>query len=203
MSTITSMPTTLSTAPWAPPELYRMTVDEYERIVEGLDDPRVELVDGYLVKRTDMNPTHVLVTERLRRRLDGMVTKGWYVREEKPVRVPDFDEPQPDIAIVRGDPETYEDHHPGPADIALLIEVSESSLDRDRGRKRAEYARSGIPVYWIVNLVDRQVEVYSNPGPDGYASRVDHRPGQEVPVVLADVEIGRIDVSGLLPRQPG
>jgi Uma2 family endonuclease len=201
MSTITVSQPTLSQTPRVPPEIYRMNVDEYERIVDGLDDPRVELIDGYLVKRTDMKPPHVLVTERLRRRLDRIVPEAWFVREEKPVRIPEFDEPFPDVSVVRGDPETYDDHHTGPADAALLIEVSESSLDRDQGEKWAAYGRGGIPVYWIVNLVDRRVEVYTDPGPAGYASREVFQPGQDVPVIIAGVEVGRVAVADILPRQ--
>jgi Uma2 family endonuclease len=178
-----------------------MTVDEYERIVEGLDDPRVELINGYLVKRTDMKPPHVLVTERLRRRLDRLVPEAWFVREEKPVRIPDFDESFPDVSVVRGDPETYADHHPGPADVAFLIEVSETTLDRDQGEKWAAYARVGIPVYWIVNLVDRRIQVYTDPRLAGYTSHVDFLPGQDSPVVIGGVEIGRIAVAEILPPE--
>ena len=99
-----------------------------------------------------MNPPHVLVTERLRRRFDRMIAVSWFAREDKPVRIPDFDEPRPALAIVRGDPEMYGQSHPGPADIALAVEVSMASLERDRGAKLIAYARGGIPVYWVVNL---------------------------------------------------
>src|SRR5580692_11611685 len=103
-----------------------MTVDEFERIAGSLNNDQVELVDGYLVWRGDMKPPHVLATERLRRRLDRIVPEDYFVREEKPVRIPEFDEPRPEVSVVRGDPELYNAHHPGPADVALLIEVSES-----------------------------------------------------------------------------
>ena len=199
MSTITATFPTPQPGNSPPPDLYRITVDEYERIEERLDDPRLELISGYLVKRTDRKPPHVLTTERLRRRLDRMVPPTCFMREDKPVRIPDFDEPFPDVSVVSGDPETYADHHPGPADVALLIEVAEFSLDRDRTEKSTAYARGRIPVYWIVNLVDRRVEVYSNPGPDGCLSREDFLPGQEIPVLIGGVEIGRIPVAEILP----
>ena len=79
------------------------------------------------------------------------------------MRIPDYNEPEPDLSVVRGESDDYTDHHPGPADIALVVEVADSSLSRDRGEKRDNYARAGIPVYWIVNLVGRQLEVSSNP----------------------------------------
>ena len=76
---------------------------------------------------------------------------------------PDYNEPEPDLCVVRGESDDYTDRHPGPGDIALIVEVAESSLSRDRGEKGENYGRAGIPVYWIVNLVDRRLEVYSNP----------------------------------------
>jgi len=198
MSTTTRQPRVSPLAP-ADPGQYRLTVDEFERIAEGLDKP-VELVDGYLMERTDMDPPHVLVTERLRRRLDRLVPEGWFARDEKPLRIPDFNERLPDVAVVRGDPEVYGTRHPGPEDIAILIEVSASTIRRDRGEKQTLYGSSGIPIYWIVNLKNRQVEVYTSPGPDGYASRNDFREGHDVSVVIDGVEVGRIAVADILPR---
>ena len=177
----------------------RMTVDEFERIVESLDEP-FELIDGQLIRKPDMDPHHVWATERLRKRLERMLSEGWSVRNDKPLRIPDFNERRPDIAVVRGDEDTYETRHPEPADVMLLIEVSVSTLTRDPSKKRPLYASSDIPVYWIVNAIDRQVEVYTNPGPDGYATCDVFKPGQSVPVVIAGAEVGRIAVNDVLPR---
>jgi Uma2 family endonuclease len=199
MSTITPTQSPPSPAPLASPAVYRMTVDEFERIAGSLDNDQVELVDGYLVWKDYMKPPHVLATERLRRRLDRMVPEGYFVREEKPVRIPDFDEPRPDIAVVRGDPELYSTHHPGPADVALLIEVSRTSLDREKGKKLLNYGKSRIPVYWVINIVDRQIAVQKNPGPDGYQAIDVFKPGQNVAVVTAGAHAGSIQVVDLLP----
>jgi Uma2 family endonuclease len=195
MSLITpsqSMPSPL------PPALYRMTVDEFERIADSLDDDQVELINGYIVGREDVKPSHVILTERLRRRLESILPSSWFVREDKPIRIPDFDEPRPDLAVVRGDPEGYAHHHPGPADVALLIEVSDASLQRDQGDKLMIYAQAGIPVYWIANLVNRRVELYGDPCPGGYASRVSFGSGQNVPVVIGDVHVGTVGVDSIL-----
>ena len=89
---------------------------------------------------------------------------------------------------------------PGPADVALLVEVAESSLGMDRGEKLRAYARAGIPVYWIVNLVDRQVEVYTDPVNDRYAGRQDYRPGQAIPVLIDGQAVGDLAVDQLLPQ---
>ena len=83
--------------------------------------------------------------------------------------------------------------------MSLLIEVSLTSLDRDRYEKLPAFARGRIPVYWIINLIHRQVEVYTDPGPAGYATRTDYRPGQQVPVVIGGQPVGQIAVDDLLP----
>jgi hypothetical protein len=89
---------------------YRLNVNQYERLMQAgvLHDEEVELIQGTLVQKMGKTTPHVSTTERLRRRLDRIIPGGWYVREEKPVRIPDFDEPEPDLAIVRGDIEDYE-----------------------------------------------------------------------------------------------
>jgi Uma2 family endonuclease len=184
-------------------DLYRLTVDEYERLVASgaLVDPKVELIEGYLVTKMGKKPRHSTGVERLRRLLEqGLpLPNGWHVRHEQPVRIPEFNEPEPDLAIVRGDVEDFENQHPRPGDVGLIVEVSDSSLVRDQGPKWVAYSRGGIPVYWIVNLVDHQLEVYSEPGPDGYRLSQTFHAGDEVPVVLNGVEVGRIAVSRVLP----
>ena len=111
-------------------------------------------------------------------------------------------DPEPDFAIVRPDPGRYRTRHPGPADIGLVIEVSDRSLDVDRQDKGRIYARAGLPVYWIVNLVDMQVEAYTDPsGPTAtpaYATRTDSRAGDSVPVVLAGVTVAQLAVQSVL-----
>jgi len=176
-----------------------MTVDEYERLAGLLDDPRVELIDGYLVKKMSKKPPHIWAVGSVLDATTRLLPSGWSTRKEDPARIPDFDEPEPDVAIVRGSRDDYRDRIPGPEDVALLVEVADRSLPIDRGPKRAAYARGGIPVYWIVNLNDRQVEVYSLPAEDGYRSGEVFQPGDEIPVVIAGVEVGRIKVSEILP----
>ena len=99
---------------------------------------------------------------------------------------------------MRGKARDHVDRHPGPADIALVVEVADRSLAKDRRRTRS-YGPAGIPVYWIVNLVDRRIEVYSNPVPDGYGLRIEYAPGSDVPLVIDGVTVGRIAVADMLP----
>jgi Uma2 family endonuclease len=96
----------------------------------------------------------------------------------------------------------YLSRHPEPADIALLIEVSDTTYHRDRNEKLPAYARGGIPVYWIVNLIKRRIEVYTDPGPEGYRSRADFVAGQAVPVVIDGQQLGEIAVDAILPPLP-
>jgi Uma2 family endonuclease len=203
MSTITPAQSLQTPSPSPSLAVYRFTVDEFERIADSLDDDQVELIDGYIVGRGEMKPSHVLATELLKARFQPLLPSGRFVREDKPVRIPDFDEPRPDIAVVRGDPKVYAHRHPGPEDVSLLVEVSDTTLQKDRSEKWVNYARSGIPVYWIVNLVDRQVEVYTAPTNAGYASKVvyaEFLSDQLVPVVINGIEVGQIAVSEILPE---
>jgi Uma2 family endonuclease len=203
MATVAPTKTKVRTPPsrLAAPEVYRMTVDEYERLANAavLDDERVELIDGYLVRKRTVNPPHAWTVAVGHAQLGRLLPPGWFIREEKPVRIPQFDEPEPDLSLIRGQLDDYRDRHPEPEDIALLVEVSDSTLPRDRGEKRAAYARGRIPVYWIINLVDRQVEVYSRPGARGYRSSRVYKPGQTIPVVIAGRRVGRIAVADILP----
>ena len=110
---------------------------------------------------------------------------------------------EPDIAIVRGTARDYVDENPGAANLALVVEISDSTLARDQGFKKDIYAKAGIPAYWIINLVERRVEVYTNPGgvadkPD-YRERRDYTEADDVPLVIGGEEVARIPVRELLP----
>ncbi len=194
MSTITAKPSTQSSPPRG------MTIDEFDELEQSLGDVRIELIDGRVFRRDDMNPPHVVATGRTKLAVEFVLPRGRFIREEKPVRIPDFNEPFPDLAVAHGDLETYADHHPGPEDVSLVIEISDTTLKKDRGVKQENYARAGIPFYWILNLADRQVEVYSDPRPGGYTTRIDYRSGQSVPVILDGTTVGHVAVDDMRPR---
>lgn len=179
----------------------RMTVDEFERFVEDTDE-RYELIDGQPIRKPDMDPPHVWTTEKLKRRLERVLPEGRFVRDDKPVKFSEDDQPDPDIAVVRGDEDTYKKRHPSPDDVALLIEVSWSRkrLRYDQDVKRSLYASRGIPVYWIVNALEQQLEVYIDPGPDGYAACEFVKPGEAVRVVIDGKDVGRIAVDEFMPE---
>jgi Uma2 family endonuclease len=184
--------------------LFRMTVDQYERLVNSgvLDGQPIELIDGLLVRKMGKKPPHVIASEAMRDELLRLLPRGWRLTIEAPVRIPDFDEPEPDLAIVRGTKDQYLDHHPGPADIGLLIEIADTTLGRDRGEKQLAYSSGGVPIYWIVNLIDGQIEVYTEPSPTGYRDRRVVTANEHVRLVIDEKEFGQIAVSSILPRGP-
>jgi Uma2 family endonuclease len=205
MSTITATIPTTVPAPFAPAGLHRITVDEYDRMTRAgaINNPeRVELINGFLVDKMAKSPGHGFSTKRIIKVVEPLLPAGWTWRSEQPVRIPDFDEPEPDVTIVRGTDEDYEHRHPDPDDVGLLIEISLATLDRDRTEKLPAYARGRIPVYWIVNLVDRQIEVYTGPREGSYVSREDFKPGQAVPVVIDGQVLGEVAVEAILPSAP-
>ena len=112
--------------------------------------------------------------------LSQTIPAGWHVRASKPIRIPSqASKPEPDRCIARGSIRDYLQRSPEPADIALVVEISDTSLSEDR-KQAVIYAAAGIPTYWLVNLVDRQVEVYTRPGPAGYESRQDYHAGDSI-----------------------
>ena len=179
----------------------RITVDEYERIIASgsLNEPKkIELIDGYMVTKMAKSAEHSFSTKEVLKALERLLPPGWTTRREDPVRIPEYDEPEPDITIVRGSDADYRHRIPDPLDVGLLVEVSRTNVSADRQQGNL-YGRTGIPVYWIVNLVDRWVEVYTDPGPTGYASRKDFPSGQQIPVVIDGRQGGQIAVDDILP----
>jgi Uma2 family endonuclease len=164
---------------------------------------RHELLNGWIVLKMTRNPPHDLSLSLVERELELRLPAGWFRRIQSAVTASNDSEPEPDAAVVRGDRRDYGHRHPGPQDMGLAVEVSDSTLAQDRTVKLPIYARARVPVYWIVNLPDMRVEVYTDPtGPDpapAYRQRRDFGPADEVPLVLDGTEVGRIPVRDLLP----
>jgi hypothetical protein len=134
--------------------------------------------------------------------LRDILERDWIVREEKSLVLGLFWRPEPDLAIARGPRDRYRSRDPRRADLGMLVEVADSSYAQDRGAKWRKYAASGVSVYWIVNLPERRIEVYSAPAGRGKSARYRDSeffgPGDEVPLVLDGRELGRIQVSDVL-----
>jgi Uma2 family endonuclease len=183
--------------------LRRITVDEYERIIASgsLNEPgKLKLIDGYMVIKMGKSAEHGFTAKELLKALDRILPAGWTSRKEEPVRIPMYDEPEPDVAVVRGSDADYRHRIPQPADVGLLAEVSVTTSSEDR-KQGETYARNGIPVFWIVNLDAKvpQVEVYTDPSPTGYTIRQTFKSGQQIPVVIDGRQVGMIAVDDILP----
>ena len=149
-----------------PLTLRRWRRAEYERLADlgVFQGEPIELIGGQLVVAEPQHPYHASAITAAEYALRAVLPPGWLVRTLLPVSLDDESEPEPDLVVVRGRPADYRHEHP--ARPTLVVEVAESSLQFDRDHKGSLYARAGIEDYWIVNLVDRIVEVYRDPGPD-------------------------------------
>jgi Uma2 family endonuclease len=165
-------------------------------------DGRFELLNGEVYFVSPPGPFHSSRADGIGRILDGLCDqKTAHAREEKPIRLSAYFDPQPDVAVVRGPAGTYDERFPGPEDVLLVVEVSDSSLEQDRTIKLAAYAEAAIPEYWLVNLPDRSLEVYRDPVAGEYRIRRILRGGEEiVPLFAAGAAV---PVSALLGTKPG
>jgi hypothetical protein len=183
----------------------KFTVDEYHQMIQtGIlteDDP-VELLEGWIIQKMPHKPPHDGTVEVTGEVLRSSLPSGWKVRIQSAVTLADS-EPEPDVTVVAGSVRSHFQHHPKAHEIGVLIEVSDSTLARDRQDKGRVYSRAAIGCYWIINLVDRQIEVYTDPtGPDPNPSYRQSRIfgiNDAVPLVLDGKEVAQIPVRDLLP----
>lgn len=153
----------------APLTVRRWKRVEYDRLVElgAFEREPIELLGGQLIVAEPQGPYHASAIERVDYAVRAVLPPGWIVRVQAPIALDEDSEPEPDVAVVRGRPGESRDAHPSHP--ALVIEVADASLRFDRRRKGSLYARAGLPEYWIVNLVDRVLEVYRAPVPESGA----------------------------------
>jgi hypothetical protein len=187
----------------SPFPVYRFSVEEYRRLGEiGVlaEDDNVELLEGWIVPKMNHNPRHDAAVEMVDDALRSRLPAGWRVRIQSAITTIDS-EPEPDLAVVHGPAQKRANQHPLPQDIELLVEVADTSLARDRFKCRL-YARADVKCYWIINLAESQVEVYTEPSGQAdvasYRCRVDYRLGDSVPLVIEGRETAQISVSELL-----
>jgi Uma2 family endonuclease len=188
----------------APLTVRRWTRVEYERLVDlGVfaREP-VELVGGQLIVAEPQGSYHVTAVGMIANRLSAVLPPGWIVRVQAPLALDAESAPEPDIAVVPGTWADYREAHPPAA--ALTVEVADSSLAFDRDDKGSLYARAGLPDYWIVNLVDRVLEVYRDPALDpaalygwSYRSRLTLAPADTVAPLAVPAD--RLAIAELLP----
>jgi len=184
----------------------RWSLDDYHRMIDlGIltEEDKVELLEGWIVPKMPRNPPHEDAIQNTDYLLRDILPKGWRVRVQSPVTIALAEsEPEPDI-YVHLVSRRKRPRHPEPRDTALVIEVSDSTLAQDRAVKQKIYARGRVPVYWIINIGDRQIEVFSDPtGPSPkpkYRDSQIYRNGESVPVIIAGKEVGKLRASDMLP----
>ncbi|MBY0231194.1 MAG: Uma2 family endonuclease [Gemmataceae bacterium] len=184
-------------------EPFRFSIARYDRMSgSGFlpeKPPYAVLVEGLLVQKMIPDPIHANGVESCYQLLLLLLLgRPWTPRSEKGAII-GTSEFLPDTLVARGDRSQYWTRHPTASDIGLVIEVANTTLHADRTHMARIYGAAGIPVYWIINLVDGQVEVMTNPTATGYADRMDYQRGEAVPVVLDGVHVGDLLVDDLLP----
>jgi len=166
---------------------------------------RVFLWNGSLFEKMAKKQAHAISSSKLGKALFGSLREGWFLSQECPVEIDGEKVPLPDLSVIRGRPDDYPKRPPTSADVALIVELADSSLAKDLGANLRDYAAARVPVYWVVNLRARRVEVYTDPvaggEAPGYATFRHFRPGEVVPLVLDGAEIARIPVVDILPAE--
>jgi Uma2 family endonuclease len=197
-----SAPTALASP--IPEPLHRFTVEEYHSMIDAgffVDSPKVELLDGLVVEKMVQNPPHSSTLTKLLYLLTELTPKDHFVRSQLPITLR-TSEPEPDLAVIKGPMNRYETRHPGPSDVAIVIEVSDESLLKDRRDKGKLYAEEQIQEYWIVNLIDSVVEVYTQPAvgkKPKHRSLVEYSRSQSVPYFVGGQKIADISFEDILP----
>ncbi|MGI0486482.1 Uma2 family endonuclease [Pantanalinema rosaneae CENA516] len=151
----------------------RLSVQDYHRMAEAgilQPDERIELLEGQIIQMVAKGTAHSSAVSRIERLLRSQLGDRVLLRFQDPIRLNDYSEPEPDIAVVHSHPSFYADHHPLPSEVFWLIEVSDTTLKFDCGVKATAYGRSGISEYWVVDVNDYKLHVYRLPNADGYQS---------------------------------
>lgn len=161
-------------------EPHRFTVEQFHRMAEtGIlsPDDRVELINGEIIEMTPMGPRHASRTRAIHQKLERLLGNDAVVSMQLPVSL-GFAEPYPDISVARWREDLYEEAHPTPQDVRLIIEVADSTVLYDRNVKSATYAQAGIPEFWVVDLPHDIVVVFTSPEAGRYTEMRDYRRGE-------------------------
>jgi Uma2 family endonuclease len=183
--------------------IWKFSTKQYQQMIANgtiAEDDPVELLEGWLVTKMSKKSPHRITTRLTRGELELHIPDAYYVDTQEAITAIDS-VPEPDVMVIQGQPRDYPDGPPDAKFVRLVIEVSESSLRRDRTVKQRIYAAAGIPVYWILNLQDRVLEVYTNPlaNEKRYAEMTIYTLDDVVPFMLEGKEMTQIAVKNLLP----
>lgn len=172
----------------------QFTAEEVLRMVEAgiLDEHEpVELIDGELITVSPQGPRHRALTVRIRRTLERAFGPGHHVQDHSPIAAGPNSMPEPDVAVVRGDVDEFMERHAGGADLAVVVEISLTSQRFDRAKANV-YARANVPEYWLLDVPDRRLYVYTDPAEDGYHTVRIHTDADDVPVAGTTLRVGEL-----------
>jgi Uma2 family endonuclease len=159
------------------------SVTEYYRMAEAgilTEDDRVELIEGEIVKMSPIGSLHAACVKRLNKLLQRQFGDDAVIGVQDPIRLSDFSEPEPDVALLRPRADLYAQAHPTPDDVLLIIEVADTTVLSDRNVKVPLYARAGIPEVWLIDLPQEVVEIYARPAEGGYQVQRQARRGEQL-----------------------
>ncbi|MCI0531887.1 MAG: Uma2 family endonuclease [candidate division Zixibacteria bacterium] len=142
------------------------------------EDDRVELIEGEVVKMSPLGSLHAACVDRLITLLYPLINKIAIIRVQNPVRLSDFSEPEPDVALLKPRKDFYAEAHPRPSEVFLIIEVSDTSTEYDRNVKRRLYARAGIAEFWLIDLTAEALEIYNDPQNGEYLQKIFKKRGE-------------------------
>ena len=190
--------TTIAPPKVATPTRHRFNVDEYYALFDGgilAENKRIELLDGDIIRMPPVGDWHAANVDRFNETLVPLLLGRAKVRVQGPTRLDDHSEPIPDVMLLRWREDSYSSGHPGPSDVLLLIEVSDTSSAYDRNEKLPAYARAGISEVWIISRDDQRIEAYTEPSGGEYSNLRYAGPGQTIsPSAFPDIvlEIDRV-----------
>lgn len=177
-----------------------ITVDEYERMGEAgifRHDDRLELLGGEIYERSPIGSSHAACVKALSLLLNQLFSGVLLVSTQDPIRLDDYSEPQPDLALLRWRDDFYRQAHPIPADVLLVIEVADTTIDSDRRIKVPLYAKAGIREVWLVNLPEEKIELYAEPSDGAYQVTEHFKRGEEAQAhSITDLRINVTQVIG-------
>ena len=178
----------------------RFTVDEYYQMARAgilTEGDRVELIDGEIVEVAPLGPRHAAGVMRLTQLFGQRFGDAALINVQNPVRLDERTEPQPDVALLRPRADFYASGHPTPAEVLLIVEVAETSVEADRRIKVPLYARSGIPETWLVDFIGEAITIYREPTPDGYRTVRTARRGERLAcLAFPNRELAVVEIIG-------
>ncbi|WP_370623533.1 Uma2 family endonuclease [cf. Phormidesmis sp. LEGE 11477] len=152
-----------------------ITTDEYHRMAEvGIlsPDERVELIAGKIIQKMPKGPRHSALCKRIEKLIERLLEDKVLVRLQDPIQLDAYSEPEPGIVVAHPNDSFYEDHHPAPNEIYLIVEIADSTIERDLTLKADLYAAAGIIDYWVINVQAQQLHIFRQPQTDGYQRQI-------------------------------